>query len=103
MMTLCNIPDHIVADLHAKKRVKGSVGLINDKEIDFNAYNCAKPQPHTIYKLPHGEASIRGKCAHLHLRIDMEHEKVDVGNAMFTESAEAQLFFDELTNELRDV
>lgn len=91
------IPDYLLPRMmQDKKRVKGSLGMLNMDELDFNAYNCSTPPKKHIYKLPHGEASMRGKYAHLHLRIDTEHEKVDVGNAIFSESAEAQIFFDEL-------
>ena len=91
------LPDYLLPRmLQDKKRVKGSLGVLNEAEMEFNAYNIGAPLKKHIYKLPHGEASMRGKYAHLHLRIDTEHEKVDVGNAIFSESAEAQIFFDEL-------
>ena len=91
------IPDYLLPRMQLnKKRVEGTLGLLNEGELDFNPYNRKPRRKDRIYKLPHGEASMRGKYAHLHLRIDTEREKVDVGNAIFSESAEAQIFFDEL-------
>lgn len=99
MRKVITIADEVYARLRTNgKRVQGSVGVISDDELSFNAYNIKAPRAKCVYKLAHGEASVRGTCAHLHLRIDMVHERVDVCDAIARESTEAQMFFDEITS-----
>ena len=75
------------------KRLRGSIGLIDDSSVDFNRHNEVRTKPLAMLKLPHGSASIRKNAARLTLCTDPVKEQKLPSKIMEEESKQAVEFF----------
>ena len=75
------------------KRLRGSIGLIDDSSVDFNRHNEVRTKPLAMLKLPHGSASIRKNAARLNLYADPVKEQKLPSKIMEEESKQAVEFF----------
>lgn len=65
------ISDAVYAQLlNGSTRIKGSIGLVNSKEGNFNAYLKRPAEKHSQYlKLPHGRVSVNETDIHLAIHL----------------------------------
>lgn len=91
------ISDAVYAQLlSGTKRVQGSIAMVNAQEGNFNAHlRRSDKEKDTIYKLPHGTVRINGRRTSVRLWFDRKHERVNVAQAISTESRNASFFVTE--------
>ena len=89
------LPDDLISRLRQQRvRVEGSIGFLNDKELDFHPHNRhPRRKGDALLRLPHGRAVLRGKEASLRLRFDTAAETVCVPVDLMIESDQASDFF----------
>ena len=92
MNVTIQISDAVYAQLLNGNRMKGSIGLANPVEGNFNAWKCNKPNPQRKYmKLPHGRVSMNENDVRMYLKIAYA-EQVIPARAIEAESAMASSF-----------
>ena len=95
MIIRLQISDSVYKTLVASgNRIKGSIGLVNPEEGNFNAHRRADyMRPETKYiKLAHGRASITEERVNLTLRIDRREADVVPYEVIDAESCQASDF-----------
>ena len=89
------LPDDLLLRLRQQRvRVEGSLGFLNDKELDFHPHRRRpRRKGDALLRLPHGSAVLRDKEASLRLRFDTAAESVCVPEELTFESGCAADFF----------
>ena len=95
MIIKIQIADSVYKALMASgNRIKGSIGLVNPTEGNFNAHRRSEGvRPETKYiKLAHGRASVTNERVNLTLRIDRTETDIVPYEVIDTESCQASDF-----------
>ena len=89
------LPDNVYKTLVASgNRIKGTIGLVNPKEGNFNAWrrsDYVRPETKFI-KLAHGRVSVTDERVSLTLRIDRREEDVVPYEVIDSEACQASDF-----------
>lgn len=95
----------IIADSVYKKlvsgnsRIRGSIGLINPTEGNFNEHRDPRPKPGTKYiKLPHGRVSVGQEKVRMTLCVGLMEANIIPAQAIVDESHQASDFVDGVLN-----
>ena len=76
-------------------RVRGTIGLVNPTEGNFNAHRPYQPKPGTKYvKLPHGRVSVGQENVRMTLCIGLMEANIVPAQAIVDESCQASDFVD---------
>ena len=91
----------IIADSVYKKlvsgnsRIRGSIGLINPTEGNFNEHRDPRPKPGTKFiKLPHGRVSVNDEKVRMTLCVGLMEANIVPSQAIVDESCKASDFVD---------
>ena len=96
MTITLQISDAVYASLlNGNARVRGTIGLVNPTEGNFNAHRPYQPKPGIKYvKLPHGRVSVGEENVRMTLCVGLMEANIVPAQVIVDESCQASDFVD---------